>query len=72
MRIKDVKPFVAVLAVLGVLVLLPAAAEAREYRWCAFMKKGARICAYDKFSRCMNSPGRATCSRNPRFSANVR
>lgn len=63
------RSLVAVLAMLGVLTLLPDAAEAKEYRWCAFMKKGARICAYDKFSKCMNSPGRATCSRNPRYSA---
>lgn len=60
---------IAILAMFGALVLVPAAAEAREYRWCAFMKKGARICAYDKFSKCMNAPGRATCSRNPRFSS---
>lgn len=59
---------IAGLAMIGVLVLAPAAAEAKEYRWCAFMKKGARICAYDKFSKCMNAPGRATCSRNPRYS----
>ncbi|MFZ5734042.1 MAG: DUF3551 domain-containing protein [Pseudomonadota bacterium] len=59
---------VAVMAMFGVLVLAPVAAEAKEYRWCAFTKKGTRICAYDKFSKCMNAPGRATCSRNPRYS----
>ena len=52
-----------------VLTFAGASAEAREYRWCAFTKKGARICDYDKFSKCMNSAGRATCSRNPRYSS---
>ena len=52
----------------SILALPIGSAEAREYRWCAFMKKGARVCTYDKFSKCMNAPGRATCSRNPRYS----
>lgn len=58
---------VAAIAV-GLLALTIGDAEAREYRWCAFMKKGARVCEYDKFSKCMNAPSRATCSRNPRYS----